>query len=124
MRRIEEPEQPAERVVARRAVLQFQEPAQELQLRSGEFRHVGAVFGAAQHSAQRDQQHFQQVVACRVAGARVPQILETGFEAFHRRPLRVSSAGVESIRAEPGEPEHGLVKLIRNAIPCHGSALD
>jgi hypothetical protein len=84
---VEQTEQPAESVVARRAVLQPEEAAQEPQLDAGELRHVGAVFSAGKHRAQRDHQHLQQIVPTGVARPRIVQALKAGCEAVHRRPL-------------------------------------
>ena len=52
--RIEQPQHPAEGVVARDAVAQAQELPQKRLLRPAEQRHIGAVLAATQHRAQRD----------------------------------------------------------------------
>jgi hypothetical protein len=57
--------------VARRAVLQLEEAAQEPQLDAGELRHVGAVFSAGQYRAQRNHQHLKQIVPAGVARPRI-----------------------------------------------------
>jgi hypothetical protein len=100
---VEQAEQPTEGIVARSAVLQLEEAAQEPQLGAGELRHVGAVFPAGQHRAQRDHQHLQQIVASGVARPRIVQPGKTGGEAVHRRPrVVINHTLVESIRPAPG----------------------
>ena len=82
-RRIEQPEQPAEGVVARDAVLQHQKFLQKALLQPAEQRHVGTRLAAAQHRAQRDQHHLMQRVTLGVPGSRIVQILEQLREILH-----------------------------------------
>ena len=55
LHRIEQPEQPAEGVVARSAMPQAQELPQKRFLRSAEQRHVRTILRATQNRTQRDQ---------------------------------------------------------------------
>lgn len=84
---VEQTEQSAESVVAWRAMLQLEEAAQEPQLDAGKLRHVGAVFPAGQYRAQRDHQHFQQIVPPGVASPWILQARKACREAVHPRPL-------------------------------------
>jgi len=81
--RVERAEQPAERVVTGRAVLELQEAVQEVDLARGEFGHVAAVLAARQHRAKRNDQHLQQIVPGRIAGARLARIRKTGQKTTH-----------------------------------------
>jgi len=65
--RIEQPEHPTERVVARQPFFQFQVPAQEPLLGLGKHRRLAA----AQDRAQRDEQYLVQIVQSGVARARI-----------------------------------------------------
>lgn len=64
-------------------------------------------------------QRLQQAAPPRMTRPPVPQPLETGLEALHRRPLRDQPQGVKSIRPDPGQP----VKPIPNAIPLRRRTL-
>jgi hypothetical protein len=48
--------------MAGQAILELEETAQERLLRRGKPRHVGCTLTAAQDRAQRDEQHFVQIV--------------------------------------------------------------
>ena len=115
---VEQTEQPAERVVARSAVLQPEEAAQEPQLDPGELRHVGAVFSAGQYRAQRDHQHLKQIVPTGVARPRIVQARKAGCETVHRRPRVVTYHRVENRFARAAQSPHRPVKQIPYAFPC------
>ena len=78
--RVEQTEQPAERVVAWRAVLKLEDAAQEPQLGAGKLRHVGAILPAGQHRTQRDHQHLQQIMPSGVPSPRIVQSLKASCE--------------------------------------------
>ncbi len=90
--RIEPAEEAAEGVVARRTVCQFQEITQKPELGFGELGHVGAVFAAGQHGAERNDQHLQQIVPPGVAGARVVQPGKAGSKTIHGGPQQQCDA--------------------------------
>ena len=82
-RRVQRVEQVREGVVARRAVLELHETAQE---RPGDARvvaHVDAGAASAQHRQQRDGQHLAQVVARGVAAPGVLNVLKNGQNIQH-----------------------------------------
>src|ERR1700682_5173824 len=89
-------EPPAERLVARYAMLQAQEKPQQPFLRSSEFRHIRARLGSAQHRSQRDEQHLQQFVS-RIVGARVRQPPENLLELAHPTPSMIRESSLESV---------------------------
>ena len=62
LRRIEQTEQAAERIVARNAMAEAEELAQERLLGLAEQLHVTAALGATQHSRESDDQDLEQVV--------------------------------------------------------------
>jgi len=76
--RIEPAKQTAERIVARQAVFQLEEAAQERLLCHRERRHMCRALAAAEDSAQGDHQHFMVVVQAGIAGPRVLQPLPAG----------------------------------------------
>ena len=82
---IEQTKDPAERVVARRAMLQGQKTAQERFLVLGELGH--RALPATQNRAQRNHQNFQQIVPTGIARARIFQPFKAGDE-----PVYVSSS--------------------------------
>src|ERR1700687_5496557 len=94
--RLDGAEHPAERVVARYAMLQAQEKPQQPFLRSSEFRHIRARLGSAQHCSQRDEQHLQQFVS-RIVGARVRQPPENLLELAHPTPSMIRESSSESV---------------------------
>jgi hypothetical protein len=87
-RRIEQPEDPREGVVARDAARQAQEPAQQRLRAAPEQRHVDAGLGAAQGREQRDHHHLVQRGAgrCPCAGRQARQ--NTPETAPCRPPLQ------------------------------------
>jgi hypothetical protein len=80
---VEQPEHPAEGVVARDAMLQPQKLPQERALRPAKQRHVRAVLPAAQHRTQRDHQNLVQQMPLGVAGSRIVQILDNLINPCH-----------------------------------------
>ena len=60
--RLQEPEHPAEGVMARRTMRQLHHLPQHPELRLRELRHVGAVFRSAQHRRQRHEHQLQKIV--------------------------------------------------------------
>src|SRR5207248_6264158 len=81
--RVEQPEYPAEGIVAWDAVLQPQELAQQSFLGTAKLRHVGAVVRSAQHRRQRNDQHVDQILP-RIVRSRVRHVLEKVLEFLHR----------------------------------------
>jgi hypothetical protein len=75
---IEAAKQTAERIVARQAVFQLEEAAQERLLGHRECRHMCRALTAAEDSAQGDNQHFVVVVQAGIASPRVLQPLPAG----------------------------------------------
>ena len=69
--RIEQPEQPRERVVRGHAALQTQELAEELLLRAGKQLEVDAARRPAQRRRERNRQELEQVMPSRVAAPRI-----------------------------------------------------
>src|SRR5207249_380999 len=94
--RIEQPEYPAERVVARNTVLQSQELAQQRFLGVAKILHVGATLRPAQNRSQRNNQNLQQIVPC-VGCPRVPQASKSFPEFPHEAPPRNRESSSESI---------------------------
>ena len=83
---VEQAEQARERVVAGDATRQGEEPTQERLLRSPEFRHVDARLGTGQYRSQRDQHQLKQIVALRIARARIGQIRKARPKPLHPAP--------------------------------------
>lgn len=83
--RVEQPQHPAERVVAGRPVLQSEELTQESLLRLRKLSHVDRPLPPTQHRAQRDHENIQELVTTRVAGPRILQPNKAGFKTIHRR---------------------------------------
>jgi len=81
--RIEQAKDPAEGAVARDAVLQHQELAQQSLLGPPELGHLGAGLRPAQARRERDEQQLGQVVV-RVDVARIGQSREHRLEHLHR----------------------------------------
>ena len=95
--RVEQPEDPRERVVARNAALQAQKTPQQRLLGASEQGHVDASFGAAQGRRQRDQQDLQQIVALGAAAwARVDQITKARSKPFHAAVLQKQGGSTSS----------------------------
>ena len=80
---IEQPEYPAERVVARNALLQSQELLQKLPLRAPEQRHVRAGLSPAQQRTKPNYQYLMQLMPFRGSRPWVFQILENLLEVVH-----------------------------------------
>ena len=89
---IEQAEYPAERVVARQAVLKREKLTQELLLRCGKFRHINRL-AAAQHRAQRNQQYFKQIMTRRVTCPRIIQIIKNRRKTVHQTSRAKPSTG-------------------------------
>lgn len=83
-RRVQKPEDAAERVVARRAALQRQKLSQHLLLRLREVRHVHAALRPAQARAQRHKQNLLKIVPKPVAPPRILHPLESQPKPVHR----------------------------------------
>lgn len=83
--RFEQAEDPAERVMAGQAVLQPQEfPQQRLPV-AGEFGEIHATLPPADRGHQRDRQDIEQVMAPRIAPARVGHGAEDRVQRGHRK---------------------------------------
>jgi len=80
--RLEQTEHPAERIVARDAMLQAKEEPQQPFLRLPKVRHIRARFRSAQHCRQRDEQHLQKIVP-RIVCARIRQPPKNPPELAH-----------------------------------------
>src|SRR3954453_8459915 len=113
---IEQTQHPAERVVARRAMLQAQKTAQERFLVLGKLGH--RALPATQNRAQRNHQDFQKIMPTGIAGARIFQTFKAGDE-----PVHVSSSTHRSQNAMGRSDRKPTRKLkcscqtISNAIP-------
>jgi hypothetical protein len=91
--RVEHAEKPAERVMARNAILKPEKPAQERLLRLGEQAHVHRALPATQDRAHGYRQNLMKVVQRRIASARVVQTVPTFDKPIqHILPRRESSA--------------------------------
>src|SRR5437773_12582750 len=114
--RVEQPEYPAEGIVAWDAVLQPQELAQQSFLGTAKLRHVGAVVRSAQHRRQRNDQNVDQIVP-RIVRSRVRHVLEKVLEFLHRTtPIPIRESSSESI-----SPASATPPLWPNAIPLPAS---
>ena len=82
--RIKTAEQPAEGVMARRAVLHVEEFTQEGLLGFGEQRHVHRPLAAAQYRAQGDRRKRVEVMKGRVSTSWVVGVVKTSDETIHR----------------------------------------
>ena len=82
LRRIEQPEQPAEGVVTGDALLQLEEAAQERLFRFGKPGHFHRALTTAKDSAQRDHQKLMEVVQTGIPGSRVRQPLPAADKLF------------------------------------------
>jgi len=90
---VQQPEQAAERVVARDAVFQAQKLPQEVLLRPAEQRHVRAGLAATNYRAQRNHQNFVQRMQLRIPRAGVFQALEKLLTISHRTaPLQIGAS--------------------------------
>ncbi len=99
-RRVQQPEDPRKRIVARNAVLKGQKLAEQILTVNREIRKVRAVLGTAHRRRQRHRQHLQQVVALGVASARIGQtgkrLLKPGRQ--HETPRSIAKESpIESI---------------------------
>ena len=84
--RIGKSKHPAERVVARRTVLQTQELTQEALLFLSEISHIHATLAATQKCAKRDQYQFVQIVPPSIAGARISKLPKALQKPVHAIP--------------------------------------
>ena len=118
---IEQTKDTAERVVARRAMLQGQKTAQERFLVLGELGHVHRALPATQNRAQRNHQDFQQIVATGIAGARIFQPFKAGDEPVHvsSSTHRIQNA-VGRIDRKPTRKLKCSCQTVSNAIPLPG----
>jgi hypothetical protein len=80
--RIQQPEHPAEGIVAWDTVRELEELAQERFLDATKQGHIGTVLGATEHGAEGDHQDFVEWVP-RVILARVLQFGKAGGKPFH-----------------------------------------
>jgi hypothetical protein len=80
---IEQPEDPRKGIVARHAARQAQEAAQQRLLAAAEQSHVDAAFGAAQRRHQRDHHDLIELMALRIAAARIGKLGETRPKTIH-----------------------------------------
>ena len=69
--------------MARDAVFERHEAAQELFFRTAEKFHVDACLASASHARKRDHQHFMEIVTGRVAGPGVFHPVEDWCEVLH-----------------------------------------
>src|SRR4051812_501538 len=120
---IEQAKDPAERVVARRAMLQGQKTAQERFLVLGELGHVHRALPATQHRAQRNHQDFQQIMPTGIAGARIFQPFKAGDEPVHvsSSTYRIQNAVGRSDR-KPTRKLKCSCQSVSNAIPLRAAA--
>src|SRR5271156_236182 len=82
--RIEQAEEAAEAVVARRAVRQIDDLRQLAFVGGGEIGNVDASLGAAQRRRKRNEQHRRQIVP-RIAVTRVANFTKNGDQRLHNR---------------------------------------
>src|SRR6202140_3506308 len=94
--RLEQAEPPAERIVARDAMLQPKEKPQQPFLRMPEVRHIRARLRSAQRRRQRDEQHLQQIVPG-IVRARVRQPPKGLLELLHPTPSMIWESSSESV---------------------------
>src|SRR4029450_3886215 len=94
--RLEQTEHPAERIVARDAVLQAKEEPQQPFLRLSKLLHLRAPVGSAQHRRQRDEQNLQKLVP-RVVCTRTRQPIKSRFEPLHPTPSMIRESPSESV---------------------------
>ena len=91
--RLQSAKQPAESVVARQAVGEFEETTQVAFLRLRKQRHIDGALTAAQHRAKRDDQKLVEIMKSGVPAARVFQLFPTGRKLLqHRLPSHDSHA--------------------------------
>ena len=87
--RIDQPQQPRKRVVARQAILKMQKLPEKLLPILGEVREFDATLAAADRRRQRDRQNLKQIMPRRIAGARVGNFAQNRDQTTHRfLPLR------------------------------------
>ena len=114
--RIEHAEHAAERVVARRTMLEYQHPLPKIRLHPRKQRHVGATRCPTQRRHQGDEQNLRQIVQS-IARARVRQFFEALRKSSHRPLHPNQELPSESI-------SHGFATTyqISHAIPlpCRG----
>src|SRR6202142_172953 len=94
--RLEQTEHPAERVVARNAMLQAKQEPQQPFLRPSKLFHLRATPGPAYNRSQRDEQHFQQIVPC-IVRTRVDQPPKGLLELPHPTPSMIREPTSESV---------------------------
>ena len=110
---IDKAEDAAERVVARNAVPQCQELAEERLFRPAKQSHVRAIFSPAQDRAKRDHQQFEEIVTG-VVVARILQIRKARKKYVHG-PLPRSIPWFES--CSPASARPSCTPKMSNAIP-------
>jgi hypothetical protein len=93
--RIEQPEHPAESVVAGNPMFQTQKQPQQRFLGLPKIRHVGAGFGATQHRRQGNDENVQQIVSG-VVRPRVRQRSKSLLELAHPTPSTFGESSSES----------------------------
>src|SRR3954470_23404838 len=113
---IEPTQDPAERDVARRAMLQGQKTAQERFLVLGELGH--RALPATQNRAQRNHQDFQQIMPTGIAAARIFQPFKAGDEPVHfsSSTHRIQNA-VGRLDRKPTRKLKCSCQTVSNAIP-------
>ena len=94
---VEQAEQAGEGVVTGDAARQAHEATEQRRLGLAEQGHVDARLRARQRRAQRDQQDLQQIVALRVARARIGQIRKARPKPLHTAPPKPFGGQAEQI---------------------------
>src|SRR3954468_16168301 len=112
---IEQTKDPAERVVARRAMLQGQKTAQERFLVLGELGH--RALPATQNRAQRNHQDFQQIVPLPVRGSSSPSKQAMNPSMSRLPPIASKTPWVEAIASQHAS-SNALVNLFQMQFPC------
>ena len=109
--RLEQTEHPAERVVARNAMLQAKQEPQQPFLRPSKLFHLRATASSAYNRSQRDEQHFQQIVPC-IIRTRIRQSPKSLLELPHPTPSMIREPTSESVL-----PSNAIASEIPYAIP-------
>ena len=94
-RRVEQPEQPAEAVVARRAMRQLDNLAKHLRIRLAKVGNIDRTLRPTQRRRQRDEQHRTHQMP-RIDVPRVANFSENTDQCFHRRSLHQKRPSSES----------------------------
>ncbi len=108
--RVEEPEHPAEAVMARRSVRQIDDLAQSIHMRIGKIRNLHATLRPAQCRRQRNKQHRPKNMPG-IDVARILNVAENRDNRLHRRPPQNKEAPSESNFSIPA------TELYSSAIP-------